>query len=145
MPREPLLTDPFSSPGAKTPPKPFTVTDHGKVRSFVLRQGRFTEAQVHLTQQRTKTVRIFAGLHGIAPINLEQVRPRLCEMPDKKAGDLCVIKAPEYFTGIPGEYIDTDRAGQKSPDKLPACSIGVRLAPAQTDRGVRLWSVRRCP
>ena len=65
-------------------------------------------------------------MHGIAPINLEQVRPRLCEMPDKKAGDLCVIKAPEYFTGIPGEYIDTDRAGQKSPDKLPACSIGVR-------------------
>jgi tRNA (guanine-N7-)-methyltransferase len=40
------LTDPFSSPGAKTPPKPFTVTDGvRKVRSFVLRQGRFTEAQ----------------------------------------------------------------------------------------------------
>ena len=40
------MTDPFSSPGAKTPPKPFTVTDGvRKVRSFVLRQGRFTEAQ----------------------------------------------------------------------------------------------------
>jgi len=40
------LTDPFSSAGAKTPPKPFTVTDGvRKVRSFVLRQGRFTDAQ----------------------------------------------------------------------------------------------------
>mgnify|MGYP003947404123 FL=1 len=40
------MTDPFSSAGAKTPPKPFTVTDGvRKVRSFVLRQGRFTDAQ----------------------------------------------------------------------------------------------------
>lgn len=40
------LTDPFSSAGAKTPPKPFTVTAGvRKVRSFVLRQGRFTDAQ----------------------------------------------------------------------------------------------------
>ena len=40
------MTDPFSSAGAKTPPKPFTITDGvRKVRSFVLRQGRFTEAQ----------------------------------------------------------------------------------------------------
>src|SRR5690606_14775567 len=41
-----LMTDPFSSPGAKTPPKPFTLTEgRREVRSFVLRQGRFTEAQ----------------------------------------------------------------------------------------------------
>ena len=40
------MTDPFSSPGAKTPPKPFTLTEgRREVRSFVLRQGRFTEAQ----------------------------------------------------------------------------------------------------
>lgn len=40
------MTDPFSSPGAKAPPKPFTTTEgHRPVRSFVLRQGRFTEAQ----------------------------------------------------------------------------------------------------
>lgn len=40
------MTNPFSSAGAKTPPKPFTVTDGvRKVRSFVLRQGRFTDAQ----------------------------------------------------------------------------------------------------
>ncbi len=40
------MTDPFSSAGAKTPPKPFTITDGvRKVRSFVLRQGRFTDAQ----------------------------------------------------------------------------------------------------
>ena len=40
------MTDPFSSDGAKTPPKPFTVeAGHRKVRSFVLRQGRFTPAQ----------------------------------------------------------------------------------------------------
>ncbi|HSR64375.1 MAG TPA: tRNA (guanosine(46)-N7)-methyltransferase TrmB [Xanthomonadaceae bacterium] len=40
------MTDPFSSSGAKTPPKPFTVEEgHRKVRSFVLRQGRFTPAQ----------------------------------------------------------------------------------------------------
>ena len=40
------MTDPYSSDGAKTPPKPFT-TEQGrrKVRSFVLRQGRFSEAQ----------------------------------------------------------------------------------------------------
>ncbi|SIQ62349.1 tRNA (guanosine(46)-N7)-methyltransferase TrmB [Solilutibacter tolerans] len=40
------MTDPFSSEGAKAPPKPFTV-EEGKrrVRSFVLRQGRFTPAQ----------------------------------------------------------------------------------------------------
>lgn len=40
------MTDPFTSAGAKTPPKPFTVTEGvRKVRSFVLRQGRFTDAQ----------------------------------------------------------------------------------------------------
>lgn len=40
------MTDPFTSPGAKAPPKPFTPTGgRREVRSFVLRQGRFTEAQ----------------------------------------------------------------------------------------------------
>ncbi|ALN62782.1 tRNA (guanine-N(7)-)-methyltransferase [Lysobacter antibioticus] len=40
------MTDPFSSDGAKTPPKPFTVEEgRRQVRSFVLRQGRFTPAQ----------------------------------------------------------------------------------------------------
>lgn len=40
------MTDPFSSTGAKVPPKPFTMTEGvRKVRSFVLRQGRFTDAQ----------------------------------------------------------------------------------------------------
>jgi len=40
------MTDPFTSDGAKTPPKPFTATPGvRRVRSFVLRQGRFTPAQ----------------------------------------------------------------------------------------------------
>ncbi|EKU26203.1 tRNA (guanosine(46)-N7)-methyltransferase TrmB [Xanthomonas graminis] len=40
------MTDPFSSAGAKTPPKPFTIEEgRRQVRSFVLRQGRFTPAQ----------------------------------------------------------------------------------------------------
>lgn len=40
------MTDPFSSDGAKAPPKPFTVEEgRRRVRSFVLRQGRFTPAQ----------------------------------------------------------------------------------------------------
>ena len=40
------MTDPFSSAGAKAPSKPFTFTEgQRKVRSFVLRQGRFTDAQ----------------------------------------------------------------------------------------------------
>ncbi len=40
------MTDPFSSAGSKAPPKPFTVEDGvRRVRSFVLRQGRFTPAQ----------------------------------------------------------------------------------------------------
>lgn len=40
------MTDPFSSDGAKAPAKPFTLTPgHREVRSFVLRQGRFTDAQ----------------------------------------------------------------------------------------------------
>jgi tRNA (guanine-N7-)-methyltransferase len=40
------VTDPFSSAGSKAPPKPFTVEDGvRRVRSFVLRQGRFTPAQ----------------------------------------------------------------------------------------------------
>ncbi|MDB6164177.1 MAG: tRNA (guanine-N7)-methyltransferase [Xanthomonadaceae bacterium] len=40
------MTDPFTSDGAKAPPKPFTVEGgHRKIRSFVLRQGRFTPAQ----------------------------------------------------------------------------------------------------
>lgn len=40
------MTDPFTSDGAKTPPKPFTVEEgRRQVRSFVLRQGRFTPAQ----------------------------------------------------------------------------------------------------
>ena len=41
------MTDSFASDGRKAPPKPFTVTDgQRKVRSFVLRQGRFSEAQL---------------------------------------------------------------------------------------------------
>ena len=40
------MTDPFTSRGAKAPPKPFTAEEgRRKVRSFVLRQGRFTPAQ----------------------------------------------------------------------------------------------------
>lgn len=40
------MTDPFSSAGAKAPPKPFTHSEgRREIRSFVLRQGRFTEAQ----------------------------------------------------------------------------------------------------
>jgi tRNA (guanine-N7-)-methyltransferase len=40
------MTDPFSSSGAKAPPKPFTATPgERRIRSFVLRQGRFTPAQ----------------------------------------------------------------------------------------------------
>lgn len=47
------MTDPFASPGAKTPPKPFTVTEgRREVRSFVLRQGRFTEAQQRAFDQQ---------------------------------------------------------------------------------------------
>ena len=40
------MTDPARSDGRKAPPKPYTVADgERRVRSFVLRQGRFTEAQ----------------------------------------------------------------------------------------------------
>ena len=40
------MTNPFDSAGAKAPAKPFTVEEgHRAIRSFVLRQGRFTEAQ----------------------------------------------------------------------------------------------------
>jgi tRNA (guanine-N7-)-methyltransferase len=40
------MTDPFTSSGAKAPPKPFTAEEgRRKIRSFVLRQGRFTPAQ----------------------------------------------------------------------------------------------------
>lgn len=40
------MTDPFSSAGAKAPAKPFTMTQgRREIRSFVLRQGRFTDAQ----------------------------------------------------------------------------------------------------
>lgn len=40
------MTDPFTSDGAKMPPKPFTIeAGRRQVRSFVLRQGRFTSAQ----------------------------------------------------------------------------------------------------
>ena len=40
------MTNPFDSTGAKAPAKPFTVTEgHRAIRSFVLRQGRFTPAQ----------------------------------------------------------------------------------------------------
>lgn len=39
------MTDPFTSPGAKAPPRPYTDDSGRRIRSFVLRQGRFTEAQ----------------------------------------------------------------------------------------------------
>jgi tRNA (guanine-N7-)-methyltransferase len=44
--RDSTLTDTPPPTGSKVPPKPFTVTEgQRKVRSFVLRQGRFTDAQ----------------------------------------------------------------------------------------------------
>ena len=39
------MTNPFNSPGAKAPPKPYTDDGQRRIRSFVLRQGRFTPAQ----------------------------------------------------------------------------------------------------
>lgn len=40
------MTDPFASEGAKAPPKPYTAEPgRRRIRSFVLRQGRFTPAQ----------------------------------------------------------------------------------------------------
>ena len=40
------MTDPFTSEGAKAPPKPYTPGEgRREIRSFVLRQGRFTPAQ----------------------------------------------------------------------------------------------------
>lgn len=40
------MTNPFSSDGAKAPAKPYTATaGERRIRSFVLRQGRFTPAQ----------------------------------------------------------------------------------------------------
>lgn len=40
------MTDPFSSDGAKAPPKPLNVKEGQRtIRSFVLRQGRFSAAQ----------------------------------------------------------------------------------------------------
>ncbi len=39
------MTDPFSKPRAKAPPKPYTDDGTRRIRSFVLRQGRFTDAQ----------------------------------------------------------------------------------------------------
>src|SRR3546814_5464424 len=40
------MTDPCAGEGSKAPPKPFTVEEcRRRVRSFVLRQGRFTPAQ----------------------------------------------------------------------------------------------------
>ena len=46
------MTDPFSSDSAKAPPKPFT-SEQGRrqVRSFVLRQGRFSPAQQRAFEQ----------------------------------------------------------------------------------------------
>ena len=47
------MTDPFNSPGAIAPPKPFTVEEGvRRVRSFVLRQGRFTPAQQRAFDER---------------------------------------------------------------------------------------------
>ena len=40
------MTNPFESDGAKAPPKPYTASEgRREIRSFVLRQGRFTPAQ----------------------------------------------------------------------------------------------------
>lgn len=40
------MTDPFNSPGSKAPARPYTRDDSNRrIRSFVLRQGRFTDAQ----------------------------------------------------------------------------------------------------
>ena len=39
------MTNPFDSAGAKAPPKPYTDDGTRRIRSFVLRQGRFTDAQ----------------------------------------------------------------------------------------------------
>ena len=40
------MTNPFESEGAKAPPKPYTASEgRREIRSFVLRQGRFTPAQ----------------------------------------------------------------------------------------------------
>src|SRR4051812_7505602 len=67
------MTDPLASEGAKAPPKPFTVEEgHRKVRSFVLRQGRFTPAQQRAFDELwprygldyTGTPRDFDGVFG---------------------------------------------------------------------------------
>lgn len=75
------MTDPFTSPGAKIPPKPFTKTEgRREIRSFVLRQGRFTDAQQRAFDEQwpqfgidyTGEVRDYAALFGReAPLVME--------------------------------------------------------------------------
>src|SRR3546814_8901340 len=57
------MTDPFSSEGSKAPPKPFTVEEgRRRVRSFVLRQGRFTPRSEEHTSELQSLMRISYAL-----------------------------------------------------------------------------------
>ncbi len=67
------MSNPYTSPGSKAPPKPFTAEEgHRRVRSFVLRQGRFTPAQQrafdaawpHYGLDYQGTLRDFAAIFG---------------------------------------------------------------------------------
>ncbi len=76
------MTDPFSSAGGKVPPKPFTITEgQRKVRSFVLRQGRFTDAQQRAFDDQWPRFGIdYAGMPRDFDIAFGRNAPRILEI-----------------------------------------------------------------
>ncbi len=76
------MTDPFASAGAKAPPKPFTVTEgQRKVRSFVLRQGRFTDAQQRAFDALWPRFGLdYAGTRGDFDATFGRPAPRILEI-----------------------------------------------------------------
>ena len=84
------------------------------------------QIQVHFPQQRTKTVRIFAGLLAPGPVDAQPIAAGIGKTGRKQARDFGAVQSADDVIRVAGHYLDAQGAGQKRPYHLPACSIRMR-------------------
>ncbi|MNQ82799.1 hypothetical protein D3C85_978610 [compost metagenome] len=83
------------------------------------------QVQVHLAQQRTKTVGILRGLFAAGPLGAQQVSLCPVEMANEQPGNFGGIQATKLLTGVTGDHLHAQGVRQVGPNELAARVVGM--------------------